>query len=851
MAAGIGFRRAALIVMVCMACALALAIPLASAPSAYAAEPDRPLQSVAYAQVAVARVLTYYYGVSSNAAAPVPILAPCASDGVLIGTTDSSGNLNTANYVLTPTAAVNPLSPCQGVQAAFQQLNGAASGWGITRVVVVLNVAYTGTDKAQRGAITYTISPGLITTNGGAGAPRLLALPLTSASGSPNHDLPVLSIPQPSDAPASGTPQVIDLTGHNGQPLNRDAIQQGEINETLYPISVSADQIPATAKAAGGTPGSNGDKSSGGTVTPASPTAGQGAAVTPTALANSIAIGAPAVDSNGRLVGMVVKDRNGNHVLASLAEVKKAVGPITSQSGALMTAWRSGITAFYATPPNYSASASAFRGLLSSAPDFAGVKPYLDAAQQQKTTIPPLTQPATPAPNGGGSGLPGTGGISKRTLLIVGGGVIAGLAVLVVVLLVLARRRRAMTPVAWATPADEVGLDLLPRDSMYEMPAVDGPHSHPAVRPPEPRSRPRSQPYSQPRPGGTHGPMAPGAPGVNGMDVEDLPTGALPAVLPMSPGSGGPARHAAPPPDYGLQPRTPTPSRKNTNLMSYAAGMTHPGLKRASEPNQDNVLALHGVRVAGSRPQPYGLYIVADGMGGHLHGQEASRLAIEIVTRTVMQSVNTSQSLESAAFAGVLRDGVQRAHDELRRRNLNERADMGTTMTAALIVDDQASVVNIGDSRTYLMSPEAGLRQITRDHSVVASLVSEGVIRPEDVYTHPRRNQIYRSLGGEEEQVELDLFTVALQAGDKLLLCSDGLWEMVRDPQIEHILRATADPQQAVQLLVREANTNGGEDNISALVVRLVDDLPQNAQPGMRVIAAPSSVIAQAGQPQP
>jgi serine/threonine protein phosphatase PrpC len=811
MAAGIGFRRVALALIVS---AVALGIPMVAGQAARASGSDRPPQSVAMTRVAVVRVLTYYYGTTNSNPAPIPVLAPCASDGVLVGTTDQSGNLNSANYVLTPTAAVNPLLPCQGAQAAFQQLNGNANSWGITRIVVALNVAYTGAEQSQRGSITYSISSGLVTTNGGPGAPSLIALSLSNATNAPSHDLPVLSIPLPSDAPASGTPTVIDLTGQDGNPLNRDAVGQSEISDTLYPISVSADRIPQAPQAQSGT----GTKTPGATV-----------AVTPTAMGNSIGIGAAEVDSNGRLVGMVVKDSNGNHVLASLADVKKAIGSVTGRPGALMTAWQSGLSAFYASPPNYDTAANTFHGLLSSAPDFAGVKPFLDAAQQHKTSIPSLTQGATPTPSSILPGLSPTAGISARALIIIGGGLIAGVVVLTLVLVVLPRRRGSRKPGYRPAPLDESGLDLLPRDSMYEIPTGEIPQipqAMPAVRPPQQsRSRPHSQPLS-------------GQP-----DIEDMPTG----LLPTMPG----ARHTMPiPPEFAGEPRAPTQSRKNTSLMSYAAGLTHPGIRRANDPNQDNMLALHGVRMAEARPQPYGLFIVADGMGGHLNGQEASRLAIEIVTRTVMQTLNTSQPIDGSALTGVLRDGVQQANNELRRRNITERADMGTTITAALIVDDQAVVVNVGDSRTYLMSPEAGLRQITTDHSVVASLVTAGVIRPEEVYTHPRRNQIYRSLGGEEEQIEVDVFSVSLQAGDKMLLCSDGLWEMVRDPQIEHILRATADPQQAAQLLVREANTNGGEDNISALVVRLLDDLPHNAQPGMKVIIAPTSAAA-ASQPHP
>jgi serine/threonine protein phosphatase PrpC len=142
---------------------------------------------------------------------------------------------------------------------------------------------------------------------------------------------------------------------------------------------------------------------------------------------------------------------------------------------------------------------------------------------------------------------------------------------------------------------------------------------------------------------------------------------------------------------------------------------------------------------------------------------------------------------------------------------------MGSTITGFMISGDHAYIINVGDSRTYMLRGQQ-LYQLTTDHSLVGQLVASGLIEPDDVYTHPQRSQIFRSLG-DKLNVQIDMFKQQLHPGDILLSCSDGLWEMVRNPQIESILNNAPDPQTACAQLIETANTNGGEDNISAVVV--------------------------------
>ncbi|HLQ10737.1 MAG TPA: protein phosphatase 2C domain-containing protein [Ktedonobacteraceae bacterium] len=243
-----------------------------------------------------------------------------------------------------------------------------------------------------------------------------------------------------------------------------------------------------------------------------------------------------------------------------------------------------------------------------------------------------------------------------------------------------------------------------------------------------------------------------------------------------------------------------------------------PGITRKHKPNEDSVLAVRSICDARGRLLPIALYVVADGMGGHASGRVASHLATHSMMQSVLPAVQHGEELSDTFLMDTLTDCAHLANQVIHEYKEEHGVDLGTTITAALLVESTAYIVNVGDSRTYIYRRDGGLAQITHDHSLVARLVSVGAISAEDAYTHPDRNKIYRGLG-EKDSVQVDWFIEPVQERDYLLLCSDGLWEMVRDHEIEKILkRCLPDVSQASDALIKAALHRGGSDNVSVIV---------------------------------
>ncbi|MEI6777498.1 MAG: protein phosphatase 2C domain-containing protein [Chloroflexales bacterium] len=286
--------------------------------------------------------------------------------------------------------------------------------------------------------------------------------------------------------------------------------------------------------------------------------------------------------------------------------------------------------------------------------------------------------------------------------------------------------------------------------------------------------------------------------------------------------------HIAPPKDV-TEPMDVTHQLEEDEAPVLSARQSAQGLSamaardigRVRENNQDSVFSMLTTLPRESTDLSVGLFIVADGMGGHQGGEIASRLAVRTVVHQILSQLvlPALDDTMSTALQPLMVSAVQAANQAIWDTAQAMGTDMGTTCTAALLVGHGLYIAHVGDSRAYLYEP-GGLRQITNDHSTVGRLIQLGQLNPSEAREHPLRNQLYRTVG-QQPQVMVDFIYQPVGVSSHLLLCSDGLWGMVEDPLLAQALGRSPWPQDTCNELIALANLAGGEDNISAVVVSL------------------------------
>ena len=275
-------------------------------------------------------------------------------------------------------------------------------------------------------------------------------------------------------------------------------------------------------------------------------------------------------------------------------------------------------------------------------------------------------------------------------------------------------------------------------------------------------------------------------------------------------------------------------------LVVRAFGLTDAGRVRSSNEDQFLVAELsRSLRVQQTsltqatsyRSRSRGhVFLVADGMGGHAAGEVASALTVETVEGFVVELLRRFSNLQADDESGVLadlREAVRQADARIFEESEHhpELAGMGTTLTLAFSSGRRLFVFHAGDSRCYLC--RAGqLARLTEDHTVTADLVRRGAITPEEARHHPSRHIVTNILGGGQSGVHVDVRRVDLEAGDALLICSDGLTDMLDDARIAAALMAEPEPEAACARLIAEANEAGGKDNITAVIARFEAGVP-------------------------
>lgn len=253
------------------------------------------------------------------------------------------------------------------------------------------------------------------------------------------------------------------------------------------------------------------------------------------------------------------------------------------------------------------------------------------------------------------------------------------------------------------------------------------------------------------------------------------------------------------------------------------AGNTHVGVVRSG--NEDNFLVDH----------QRGIFIVADGMGGHAAGEVASEMAVAIIA----DQVDGIRTLSRDGAAQRMSDSIRLANDRIFKRTVEEhdKRGMGTTVTVLILFARRYLIGQVGDSRAYLFR-NGRLDQITKDHSYVQEQVDSGLLTPEQARTHPYSNVITRCVGANEE-VTPDIYVGTIESGDILLLASDGLTGMLEDSDLVNILKQEGGPDSWVDSMIADANRRGGLDNVTAVIIRIDEvDAPTGEHPLPSIAAA-------------
>lgn len=240
------------------------------------------------------------------------------------------------------------------------------------------------------------------------------------------------------------------------------------------------------------------------------------------------------------------------------------------------------------------------------------------------------------------------------------------------------------------------------------------------------------------------------------------------------------------------------------------------GLVRSN--NQDAAMSFFFTSATADDRPDFGIFIVADGMGGHHDGEKASAIAVKTVTTHLTQNVYLpilSGNTDVPPISEVMVMAVQKANNDI----IKHVPEGGTTVTAVGVLGDLAYIAHVGDSRAYLITKD-NIEQITRDHSLVQRLIELDQITQDEVHDHPQKNVLYRALG-QNDNVEVDISTRRLPPNSRVLICSDGLWGLITEKDLFEIAMNHTDPQQACEKLVALANTNGGTDNITAIILKI------------------------------